>query len=416
MKKSILGLSIAAAMAQGTAIAAETDPHDESNWKASLMTEFVYFDHSADEFPEMEGFPMGGHNHGPREGLHTGHWEAILEGDISEHFKARFNLALLETEEEGLEHFWEEVYLQSKGLGNGLKFTLGRQYTETGYHTSKHNHEWDFVDQPLIIDALYGVHPIFDGARVNWLAPTDQYWEFGAEVSDGESFPAAGGNTWSLFAKTGGDIGDSSSWLAGAGYYRAGDVNNRTSEGHEHEGHDHGDASFTGDVDIWNVNAVYKWAPMGNIKTQNLTLQAEYFVKSEEGNLNLMESNGTDVHRHFNYEGEHSGFYAQAVYQWQPNWRVGYRYEQLNANNDLYYIAGLDPNVNRPANEDELEATLLHDDYSPKKQSLMLDYSPKHESRIRLQYNIDQRSGSVTDRQWLLQYSHSFGSHGAHAY
>jgi len=46
----------------------------------------------------------------------------------------------------------------------------------------------------------------------------------------------------------------------------------------------------------------------------------------------------------------------------------------------------------------------------------MLDYSPKHESRIRLQYNIDQRSSESTDRQWLLQYSHSFGSHGAHGY
>lgn len=400
MHKRLLSTLISSVL-MSTAVSAEDSVSND--WKASLITDFVYFDNSSAEFPEMEGFPMGGHMHGPKKGLQIGHWEAMLEGDLSDNLKARVNLAMSDPKDEDIEFEWEEVYLQTKGLGNGLKFTLGRSFTELGYHTSKHGHEWDFVDQPLIIDAIYGAHPTFDGARMNWVAPTDQYLELGLEASDGESFPAKGGETISLFAKTGSDIDQSNSWLAGLGVYRANDVDNRTHPGHEHEGEEHEPTVFSGDVDIVTLGAVYKWAPMGNVKAQNFTLQAEYFRKNEEGSWTWHEEGPPETEETESYDGKHSGFYAQAVYQWQPNWRVGYRFEKIQADN---YIDG---------NKDELEHAGLGDEHKPKRQSLMLDYSPSHESRVRLQYNRDERS-STTDDQWYIQYTHSFGSHGAHAY
>lgn len=405
MKKSIIGLSIAAAMTQGVAIASDTKQNTDSSWKASLIADFLYFNHSEKAYPEIEGFPTGDHAHGPDDGLQISHIEALIEGDLNDFLKTRLTLGVTRSEEDGFEFEWEELYLQTKGIGNGLKFTLGRQFTEIGYHTSKHKHEWNFADQPLIIDAINGAHPTFDGARVNWLAPTDQYLELGAEVGNGDAFPAAGGNTYTLFAKTGGDFSASNSWLVGAGYYSAADVNKRKTKGHEHEGEAAEESQFKGEIDVFNVNAIYKWAPNGNFKSQNLTLQVEYFEKTEKGNWTLVEDNET-----LGYTGKHSGYYAQAVYQWQPNWRVGYRYETLTPDNKLNEEDG------SAAADEEYEHAGLHGDHSPLKQSIMLDYSPRHQSLVRLQYNIDKRNENVTDNQWLLQYTHSFGSHGAHAY
>ena len=404
MKKSIITLSLAAATAPNIAVAQTDQTEAFSNWHASFILDALYFNNSANEYPEMEGFPMGGHNHGPDKGLRLGHAEAMLEGDLNQALKTRFNLGISHSDDEGLEFEWEEVYLQTKGLDNGLKFTFGRQFTELGYHTAKHNHEWDFADQPLIIDAIYGAHPTFDGIRMNWVAPTEQFLELGAEIANGNAFPASGGKTASLFAKTGGDFNESSSWLLGAGVYRANNVKDRVSEGHEHEGEEGEETQFNGKADIWNINATYKWAPQGNFKAQNLTLQAEYFEKNEKGDWLLVEDAET-----FDYKGKHSGFYAQAVYQWQPNWRVGYRVEKLTPKNSLFEDGA-------EVGEEEYEHAGLHSDHSPTKQSLMIDYSPRHESRVRLQYNQDKRSESVTDHQWVLQYTHSFGAHGAHAY
>jgi len=323
----------------------------------------------------------------------------MLDGDINENLKARLSLGISDPKDEDMEYEWEEVYLQTKGLGNGLKFTLGRSFTELGYHTSKHGHEWDFVDQPLIIDAIYGAHPTFDGARMNWVAPTDQYVELGVEASDGESFPAKGGETVSVFAKTGADIDASSSWLAGLGVYRANDVDRTTS--HEHGGSLE-EQQFLGDIDIYTASVVYKWSPLGNFKDKYVSVQAEYFEKQEDGSWTY--DDGADI-----YSGEHSGFYIQGTYQWQPRWRMGYRFEQISADNLL-----IDTGATARTAPDYEEAA-LHSELDPKRQSLMLDYSPSHESRVRLQYNRDERT-STKDDQWYIQYTHSFGSHGAHSY
>jgi hypothetical protein len=45
----------------------------------------------------------------------------------------------------------------------------------------------------------------------------------------------------------------------------------------------------------------------------------------------------------------------------------------------------------------------------------MVDYTPREYSRWRLQLNEDD-STPTTDKQVILQYTHSFGSHGAHSF
>ena len=60
--------------------------------------------------------------------------------------------------------------------------------------------------------------------------------------------------------------------------------------------------------------------------------------------------------------------------------------------------------------------TVLDDQgHTPKRDSVMIDYSNSEFSRLRLQYNRDQ-SQPQTDNQWFVQYQMSLGAHGAHIF
>ena len=101
------------------------------------------------------------------------------------------------------------------------------------------------------------------------------------------------------------------------------------------------------------------------------------------------------------YRTRQSGWYAQGVYQFMANWRIGLRYEQLaSGTRDFGSNA----------------ANLVVDNYRPKKATAMVDYSWSEFSRMRLQYAQDQSMAGVTDHQWSLQYIMSLGAHGAHKF
>jgi len=103
------------------------------------------------------------------------------------------------------------------------------------------------------------------------------------------------------------------------------------------------------------------------------------------------------------YDGDQTGWYAQTIYQFQPQWRAGLRYDRLDSNN-------------RGSDADVLgEAGLDNEGHTPKRTSAMIEWVPSEFSRVRLQYNRD-RSYEESDDQVILQYTTSLGSHGAHQY
>ncbi|MCI0516998.1 MAG: hypothetical protein L0Y45_04105, partial [Woeseiaceae bacterium] len=60
--------------------------------------------------------------------------------------------------------------------------------------------------------------------------------------------------------------------------------------------------------------------------------------------------------------------------------------------------------------------TILEDPaWTPRRGSLMLDWSPSEFSRLRLQYT-DDRVLAESDKQYFLQYLMSLGAHGAHQF
>ena len=294
----------------------------------------------------------------------------------------------------------EEAFVQTTALGNGLGLKAGRFFSGVGYLNAQHAHTWDFVDNPLVYQALLGTQYGDDGVQMTWLAPTDHFIELGAEFGRGRSFPGGdnsrnGAGMWALTAHSGGDIGDSQSWRAGLSVLSAkadrqellGWAANGTTS-----------SAFTGDTRVWVADVVWKWAPNGNATRTSLKLQGEYLHSTRSGEL-VYDPGGIASAGTVN--AVQSGWYLQAIYQFMPGWRVGLRGERLDAGQpDFGNNAGLYASSN----------------FSPRKTSLMLDYSASEFSRIRLQLAQDRARQGSSDKQLFLQYQMSLGAHGAHSY
>lgn len=352
----------------------------------------------------VTGFLAGGHDHGSR-GFNLDHTELTLGANIDPTLRGYANIAFADEEVEV-----EEAWFQTLALGHGLSVKGGRFLSGIGYANEQHPHAWDFADNSLMYKVLFGEHLGQDGVQVKWLAPTDTFLEFGAEVGRGANFPGSedggdrnGAGAWAAFAHVGGDVGVSSSWRAGLSYLSA-RPRDRDSE-MEDLNDVEAETLFSGRSNTWLADFVWKWAPDGNPKARNFKFQTEYFRRNEKGDLTCEDNTGDGglcTGAGDAYRSRQSGWYAQGIYQFMPRWRVGLRYDRLDSGS-----------VDFGANN----AALPVADYRPHKWSLMADYAPSEYSLFRLQLAQDRAmQGSPDDNQITVQYVHSLGAHGAHKY
>ncbi|HEY5776378.1 MAG TPA: carbohydrate porin [Xanthomonadales bacterium] len=340
---------------------------------------------------EIPGFPLGGEAGLLPEGLAMGETEINISANVDDKFTAWLTVPIVfEDGETAVEV--EEAWIETMTMPAGLSLRMGRFYSNIAYLNDKHSHSWDFADQPLPYQAFLGNQYVDDGLQLRWLAPLDQYLEFGAQVTRGENYPAGGAahsgyGSYALHMRTGGDVGYSNSWQAGLSYLQA-DADQRES-GDEDE-----PLLFTGQTEMVMAEFVWKWAPNGNNKQRNFVFQAEYMWRNEDGYYQVPGSGALP------YDNDQRGWYMQAVYQPFPRWRVGLRYDRLSSDNPG---PAFDGTPLMPASSD------------PRRYSLMTDWSNSEFSRLRLQYIFDQ-SGLEDDNQWGLQYIFSIGAHSAHSF
>ena len=333
--------------------------------------------------------------------------ELIIGGSIDPYWRGQVVFAVQDNEV-GVEEAW----IQSLAIGHGIGLKGGRYRSGIGYLNEQHPHTDYFANAPLMYVAMFGPAASFteDGVQVKWLAPTPLFLEFGAEVGRGANFPGTdrnrnGAGAWALYAHLGDDLGASNSWRAGVSYLRT------SSDNREADFQDVGgtlaQAAFTGDTDTWLADFVWKWAPDGNPKYRNFKFQSEYFWRQDKGDLTCAGlgsacdplAAGDAVTG--NYNTRQSGWYAQGVFQFTPEWRAGLRYDQLDSGRQ-----SLGANA----------ANLVVEDYRPKRATAMVDYSWSEFSRLRLQFAQDRSMAGIIDNQWIVQYIMSLGAHGAHKF
>jgi len=362
----------------------------------SLILDGHYASYSRDPATyRVPGFLLDAEAGLPNEGLSLDETELAVSANVDDKYYGFLTASLQQTEADTQVEL-EEAYFETLALPKGLKVKAGRFLSDIGYLNPIHAHAWDFNDAPLAYTAMLNTAYKDTGVQLRWVVPSTLLVEIGGEILRGDSFPAANGaasdgtGASALFVHVGGDVGTGNSWRAGVSHL-ATDANDRTSV------FGASSVAFTGTSDVTLADFVWKWAKNGNPRDRSYVVQAEYLHRNEDGDITvsgLVPADETGA-----YSGTQSGFYVQGVYQFRPRWRVGARYDQLDAQNDV--------GVSAP--------TPLTADHTPSRFSAMADFSNSEFSRLRLQLNRD-RSRPETDDQIVFQYLMSLGAHGAHRF
>jgi hypothetical protein len=348
----------------------------------------------------IAGFAPGGEIGPGRRGFSLGESELAISANVDHLFAG--NLIVSLTPENTVSV--EEAYGVYTAAPYGLVPKFGRFFSGLGYMNEQHQHAWDFIDAPLAYQAFLGGQYGNDGLQVKWIAPIDQFLEFGAEVGNGDNFPGSARNkngvgSGVVYAHTGGDIGASHSWRAGISYLQT-RAQDRTYSLLDLAGND-AQVGFNGTSHVAIADFVWKYAPNGNAQNTNFKLQGEYFWRRESGDFTYDVDGALGLTNTSAYTSRQTGWYLQGVYQFMPYWRAGARYDRLDPGH-----------VDYGTNAAYLESQAFH----PERYTLMVDYTPSEFSRIRLQWGQSKTQAGVTDNQLFLQYILTLGAHGAHKF
>jgi hypothetical protein len=134
----------------------------DAGWSnSSSLPSILQGDHD----PKVRGFTMP-------------NTEMTLDGAVDPYFKGFASLVwkLDENGETGVE--MEEAYVMSTSLRWNLQVKAGQFFADFGRQNVQHPHSWAFVDQPVILSRLLGPEGLrSQGMRLSWLAPTPFYAE-----------------------------------------------------------------------------------------------------------------------------------------------------------------------------------------------------------------------------------------------
>jgi hypothetical protein len=348
----------------------------------------------------IHGFVPSGDIAPAKRGFSIAESELALSASVDDKFAA--NLIFSLAPDNSVEV--EEAYGLFTAAPNGLAPKFGRFLSSIGYLNDQHQHVWDFFDAPLPYQAFLGGQFKSDGLQLKWVAPTETFLEFGAEVGDGSSFPGTDRNkngigSGAVYVHAGDDIGTSNTWRAGLSYLQL-RPNDRQYTQTDIAGN-LAQQSFSGRSQLAIADFVWKWAPDGNAMDTNFKLQGEYFWRRESGDLTYDADGALGLTSTSSYSSRQRGWYVDGVYQFMPYWRVGARYDRLATGSVDYGANGI---------------YLAQDSFSPQRYSVMLDYTPSEFSRFRVQWQQSRIRSDLTDNQLFVQYILTIGAHGAHKF
>jgi hypothetical protein len=386
------------------------------NPQASVIIDTIYYsDDSKHGFSamtqEMAGFghSHGGddehsHEHGLKQGFNLRHLELAFSAEVDPYFKGYANVAVTEDNAE-----IHEAYIDTSALPWGFKLRAGKFFSNFSRINHQHTHEWDFVDAPLIYTLTLGDHRLLDkGLQLSWLAPTPFHLLFGVEALQGDNemmFNYLGGShlpekdgprLWVGWLKY-------SPNLPGGHGLEIGPYFARGVHQEEHDGNGDGiqDHWLSGHSQFYGVDLVYKYDSGRAYGEGDLILQADYFRRKKD--LSVEQHDLAPAFIGKDRIATQDGYYVQGVYGFLPRWRAGLRWEQV----------GL-------TNEDTFPDDSSSDYDASWRLTGMVDFSPSHFSRLRLQsaygsYAMDDGTDQEAWQLWL-QLQVSLGTHGAHKF
>ncbi|MDB4905740.1 MAG: hypothetical protein JWO05_524 [Gemmatimonadetes bacterium] len=327
--------------------------------------------------------------------------ELALDGAVDPYFKGFANIVykLDAKGETGVE--LEEMYFVTTSLPGNLQLKGGQFFLEFGRQNPQHPHSWAFADEPLVLSRMFGGEGLrSQGLRLSWLLPTSFYTEAMVSVMN-----SAGGTTSSFRS-------DESTLIHGGAPFdrpvdRVGDMlvvpRIATSVDLSETqsvvlgasaafGPNNSGASAR--TSIFGADLYYKWKSLTAEKGfPFVSFQAEGMLRRYDAVSRISEATPS-----LTLPGEvlkDNGAYAQVLWGIKPMLIAGLRGEYANG----------DP----AAFDSELRA-------NRRRISPDLTWFPTEFSKIRLQYNFDDRRGIGTDHSLWMQFEFLLGAHAAHKF
>lgn len=370
----------------------------------SMILDGVYYhDDRGGTIPETGGFHVptaDGHDHGGEldRGFNLRETEIVLAAAVDPFLNAT---AILSVSKEGVEV--EEAYGSTRRLPAGLQLKFGKFYSDIGYINKQHPHQWDFVDQALPYQALFGGSLNETGVQLSWLPDLPFYTRLGVEVLQGQNSGAAhylGPDADSAFSRKAGPrlVTAFAKFSPDLGYNHALQAGLFGGRGFKHQELDEG-AALDGDTWFAGTDWVYKYDSPRPFGQGDLTLQGEYLYRVKDLTVRSDPADPTLLGQGRRFSQD--GFYVQGVYGFAPRWTSALRFDTVGLTNRLQ--AGT-------------ETSSLDDS---RRWSANLTWNPTEFSRFRLQYaRGDYAVSGARERfnQVFLQYQLSLGVHGAHKF
>ena len=327
--------------------------------------------------------------------------ELALDGTVDPYFKGFSNIVykLNSKGETGVE--LEEMYFITTSLPGNLQLKGGQFFTEFGRQNPQHPHSWAFVDQPLVLNRVFGPDGLrSQGARLSWLVPTSWYTEAMVTVAN-----SAGGTTFSFRSDEssqihGGQVVDrpvrgprdllivpriATSFEVSTDQTLL--VGVSAALGPNNSGSDARTAVFGTDI-------YWKWkSPTAHQGFPFVSFQSEVMFRRYGA---AARASAADPAVQLPSEILHDrGMYSELLYGIKPRVVAGFRGE-FAGGNPAAFSSDLRTNRYR---------------FSPN-----LTWYPSEFSKFRIQYNYDHRTGLGADHSLWMQFEFLLGAHAAHKF
>lgn len=375
--------------------------------------------------PQLLILEGGGHNPSKR-GFNIPNVELSIAGAVDPYFNAEAHIVYYidpVTSESVVE--LEEAFFTTQKLPFDLQLKGGLYLTEFGVINAQHPHQWDWLDQPVIINRLFGPDGMrAAGARLAWLAPLPWYSQliFGMQNASGEPMasyladeefyeerPVAGRPFVARSVKTWEDFVYSSRWE------NSWDLSDETTVKQGFSGAYGPNASGPdGQTWIYGADVKLKWRPENHFRGWPFLLfQSEIMGRSYVADSFSMSASDTAGTIYLPRQTIRDwGFYAQLLWGFRKDWATGIRYDYASGSGssvDVDVSSGTVVPVDRKLDPWRGDRHRI---------SPILAWHPSEFSRFRLQFNYDRADWLPHGNAYTIWLGGELmlGAHAAHKF
>jgi len=340
-------------------------------------------------------------DHDPRvRGFTIPNAEIALDGAVDPFFKGFANIVykLDENGETGVE--LEEVFFVTTSLPKNFQLKAGQIFAEFGRQNTLHPHAWSYVDQPLVLNRMFGAEGFrSQGARLSWLLPTPWYAEAMVSVMNStgettssfrseESSEIHGGALTEALVDGVDDLlfvprltasfdpTETQTVLIGAS----------AAFGPNNSGADASTSIYGADLYWkWKSETAQAGFPFVSLQTEVMVRSYDAAARASAGDPSVMLAAETLKDR---------GFYSQVLWGIRPRIVAGLRGEMVGGDDVSFDVERIDRTRISPN----------------------LTIYPTEFSKFRVQYNYDHRGGIGNDHSLWLQFEFLLGAHASHKF